>query len=81
MDAANAKRNQPRGLQVVEKCLRPVDCLPQRRFANAAEFAEFFPPEEPLIFDGIEHRIQRPSENEAQKDYYSGKKSAPPSQR
>jgi hypothetical protein len=81
MDAANAKRNQTRGLQVLEKCLRTVDCLPQRRFANAAEFAEFFQHEETLIFDGIEQRIQRPSKNEAQKDHYSGKKSATPSKR
>ena len=81
MDAANAKRNQTRGLQVWEKCLRTVDGLPQRRFANAAEFAEFFQHEETLIFDGVEQRLQRPSDHEAQKDHYSGKKSATPSKR
>lgn len=80
-DAANAKRNQTLGLQVLEACLRTVDCLPQRRFANAAEFAEYFQHEETLIFDGVEQRIQRPSETEAQKDHYSGKKSATPSKR
>ena len=81
MDAANAKRNQTLGLQVLEACLRTVDCLPQRRFANAAEFAEYFQHEETLIFDGVEQRIQRPSEPEAQQDHYSGKKSAIPSKR
>jgi hypothetical protein len=81
MDAANAKRNQTLGLQVLEACLRTVDCLPQRRFANAAEFAQYFQHEETLIFDGVEQRIQRPSETEAQKAHYSGKKSAIPSKR
>jgi len=73
-DAANAKRNQTLGLQVVEAGLRTVDGLPQRRFANAAEFAEYFQHEETVIFDGVEQRSQRPSEIEAQKDPYSGKK-------
>ena len=81
MAAANAKRNQTLGLQVLEACLRTVDCLPQRRFANAAEFAEYFQHEATLIFDGGEQRIQRPSDNEAQKDHYSGKKSATLSKR
>ena len=79
MDAANAKRNQTLGLQVLEQALRTAQCLPQRGFANAAEFAEYFQHEETLIFDGVEQRIQRPRENEAQKDHYSGKKSATPS--
>ena len=79
MDAANAKRNQTLGLQVLEECLRTADCLPKRRFANAAEFAEYFQHEETLIFDGVEPRSQRPGENEAQRDHYSGKKSATPS--
>jgi hypothetical protein len=81
MDAANAKRNPTLGLQVWEACLGTVDCLPQRRFANAAEFAEYFQHEETLIFDGVEQRIQRPGETEAQKDHSSGKKSATPSKR
>jgi hypothetical protein len=80
-DAANAKRNQTRGLQGWEKCLRTVDCWPQRRFANAAEVAEFCQHEATLSVDGIEQRLPRPSENGAQKDPYSGKKSATPSKR
>jgi hypothetical protein len=81
MDAAKAKRNQTWGLQVLEACLRTVDCLPQRRFANAAEFAEYCQHAETLIFDGVEQRIQRPSDTEAQKDHYSGEKRATPSKR
>jgi hypothetical protein len=81
MDAANAKRNQTLGLQVLEQALRTAHCLPQRTFANAAEFAEYFQHEETLIFDGVEQRIQRPKDNEAQKEHSSGKKSATPSKR
>ena len=81
MDAANAKRNQTLGLQVWEQALRTAHGLPKRAFANAAEFAEYFQHEETLIVDGVEQSIQRPGENEARKDHYSGKKSATPSQR
>lgn len=81
MDAANAKRNQTLGLQVLEQALRTAQCLPRRTFANAAEFAEYFQHEATLIFDGVEQRIQRPSDNEAQKEHYSGKKSATPLKR
>jgi len=81
MDAANAKRNQTLGLQVLEQALRTAHCLPQRTFANAAEFADYCQHEETLIFDGVEQRIQRPGGNEAQQDHYSGKKSATPSKR
>ena len=81
MDAAHAKRNQTLGLQVVEACLRTADCWPKRTFATAAEFAAYCQHEETLIFDGIEQRIQRPGDNEVQKDHYSGKKSVTPSKR
>jgi len=80
-DAAKAKRNQTLGLQVVEAGLRTVDCLPQRRFAKAAEFAEYFEHEATLSCDGGEPRSQRPSETAAQKEHYSGKKSATPAKR
>lgn len=79
MDAANAKRNQTLGLQMLEACLRSAECLPRRAFASAAEFAQYFQAEETLIFDGMEQRMQRPQNPEAQKDHYSGKKKAIPS--
>jgi hypothetical protein len=74
MDAANAKRNQTLGLEVLEHALRKVDCLPKREFKDVAEFSEYLKNEETLIFDGTEQRTQRPSNNEAQKENYSGKK-------
>lgn len=76
MDAANAKRNQELGLQVLEQTLKQAECLPRREFKDAAEFAAYLEEEETLIFDGTEQRMQRPGEQEAQKAHYSGKKSA-----
>jgi len=64
-------------LQILEQALKAADGLPKREFNNAAEFAESRKNEETLIFDGTEQRMQRPSDQEAQKDHYSGKKSAP----
>jgi len=62
----------------LEHTLAAVACLPKREFKNAAEFATYLKNEETLIFDGSEQRTQRPNDNAAQKDNYSGKKSAIP---
>lgn len=74
MDVANAKRNQELGLRVLEHSLARAGCLPKREFKDAAEFAEYLKNEETLIFDGTEQRTQRPSDDAAQKENYSGKK-------
>lgn len=78
MDAANAKRNQALGLRVLEHTLAAVNCLPKREFRNAAEFASYLTNEETLIFDGTEQSTQRPNDDGAQKENYSGKKNATP---
>lgn len=79
LDGSNAKRNQTLGLAVLEHALRTTQCLPQRKFKDATEFAEYLQHEETLIFDGLEQRMQRPSDDEVQREHYSGKKSATPS--
>jgi hypothetical protein len=76
MAGSNAKRNQTLGLTVVEHALEQAQCLPRRKFKDAAEFGEYLKQEETLIFDGVEQRVQRPKDDEAQRDCYSGKKSA-----
>jgi len=78
MDTANAKRNQELGLRVLEQSLAIAGCLPKREFKDAAEFAEYLKNEKTLIFDGTEQRTQRPSDEGAQKENYSGKKSVTP---
>lgn len=76
MDAANAKRNQVLGLEVLEQALSAAGCLPEREFKDAAAFAEYLNNEKELIFDGTEQRMQRPGNKEAQTAHYSGKKKA-----
>jgi len=78
METANAKRNQELGLCVLEQALATAGCLPKREFKDAAEFAAYLKNEPTLIFDGTEQRTQRPSHDAAQKEHYSGKKSATP---
>ena len=75
MDRSNAKRNQTLGLKVLEHALEAAHCLPRRKFKDAAEFAEYLKQEKTLIFDGVEQRMQRPSDDAAQRACYSGKKS------
>ena len=79
MDGSNAQRHQQLGVRVLQHALGTAQCLPARSFANPEEFAAYLKEEEDLIFDGVEQRIQRPGGQEAQKDFYSGKKSATPS--
>jgi hypothetical protein len=79
MDAANAKRNQTLGIAVLKHTLKEADCLPKREFKDVAEFTEYLKNEAVLIIDGTEQRRQRPSNDEAQKENYSGKKRATPS--
>ena len=74
MDRANAKRNQTRGLEVLQHALAQAGCLPERRFATPAEFAAVLQDEPKLLIDGVEQRTQRPPEHAAQADGYSGKK-------
>lgn len=78
MDASNAKRNQELGLSVLEHALGSAGCLPKREFKHPAEFAEYLKKEQTLIFDGTEQRTQRPNDDGAQKENYSGKKNATP---
>lgn len=75
MDASNAKRNQEKGLFLLEKVFERLGCLPKRNIMNKQELLEFFANTDVLILDVTEQRITRPSNENIQKDYYSGKKS------
>jgi hypothetical protein len=78
MDAANAKRNQQLGLDVLQHTLAAQACLPRRTFQNAEEFKRYLQNETSIIIDGLEQRVQRPNDDEVQCDFYSGKKSVTP---
>jgi hypothetical protein len=79
MDGSNAKRNQTLGLTVLAHALQAAQCVPRRKFKDPAELAAYLQQEKTVIFDGLEQPMQRPSDDEAQRDHYSGKKSAIPS--
>jgi hypothetical protein len=72
MDAANAKRNQQLGLDVLEHTLTSQAFLPIRTFQNAEEFKCYLQNKPSIIFDGLEQRVQRPDDDEVQRDFYSG---------
>ena len=61
MDGSNAKRNQEKGLELLEKTLDKLGCLPKRNIMNKEEFSELFAKTETLIIDVTEQRITRPS--------------------
>ena len=74
MDASNAKRNQDLGISILQSMLLSQGYAPIRSFDSVAEFEGYFRKYDTLIIDGTEQRIQRPSNEDSQKDNYSGKK-------
>lgn len=74
LDIANARRNQELGLKVLQHALEAAQCLPRRTFKEATDFKKYLANEATLIFDGLEQRMQRPHDDEVQRDFYSGKK-------
>jgi hypothetical protein len=49
--------------------------MPKRSFESEEELEESLGAEEEIFFDGFENRIERPKDNDNQKEMYSGKKS------
>ena len=76
MDASNAKRNQNIGLKALKHALDEQGYMPKRKFMNKKEFDIYFDGINELLIDATEQQIQRPSDNEVQKEFYSGKKKA-----
>lgn len=74
MDGSNAKRNQKIGLEILQKVLTDLNCMPKRKFSDVDEFKEHFSKSKHLIIDATEQVKQRPRDKDIQKIYYSGKK-------
>ena len=74
MDGSSAQRNQEKGLCVLQTALNNLGVLPTRQFDTVKEFEMYMQSHEKLLIDATEIRAQRPSNNEDQKDMYSGKK-------
>jgi hypothetical protein len=73
LNRSNACRNVHKLTLILEKVLGKKMVLPKRRI-NSLE--ELFPWAKDIFIDGTESPIQRSSDNEKQKESYSGKKKA-----
>jgi len=61
-------------LPILEVAIGYKKALPVRQLTSMKEFVEKFPFVKKVILDGTERPVQRPQDNEKQKEYYSGKK-------
>lgn len=73
-DGGNAQRNFEKYLAILELTLIKLGAMPKRGFKDITEFEEYFKNETELTLDATEHSTQRPADNDAQKEAYSGKK-------
>jgi hypothetical protein len=78
MDGSHAHRDFKRLLEVLELALRQKDALPNRHFQTVKEFKKFLEKGKVIIADGIEYPVERPSDQQKQKECYSGKKKDTP---
>lgn len=63
-------------MPVFIETLSQLNVLPETTFETPEEMHEAFKDHDVLIVDATERAIQRPKNNEEQKDHYSGKKKA-----
>lgn len=76
MDPSNVSRNRQFALRILRATLNQLGVMPKREFKDVKDFETCFAEQKEIILDGIEQRIQRPSDNQEQKECYSGKKNA-----
>ena len=74
LDRSNANRNVHKLTPILEKTLGREMALPKRKISTVEELFAIFPDVRDLFIDGTERPIQRPKDNEKQKENYSGKK-------
>jgi len=60
--------------ETLEAALGEKMVLPERKLESIEQFLERFPDVKEIIIDGTERPVQRPKDEEKQKDHYSGKK-------
>nr|QNO54943.1 hypothetical protein MCEIKFBD_00004 [Methanosarcinales archaeon ANME-1 ERB7] len=76
LNRSNVCRNVHKLTPILEKVLGKKMALPKRRINSLEELFEIFPGAKGIFIDGTERPIQRPKDNEKQKESYSGKKKA-----
>ena len=75
-DGSNARRNFEKYLNILDHALIRLGHTPKRSFLDKDDFKDHLPKEADIIIDVTEHSIERPSDNQEQKDNYSGKKNS-----
>lgn len=73
-DRSRAHRQFTQGIQLLHYTLDEENYLPTRFFESPLDFDQYFDKEQVLIIDATEQRLQRPQDQEYQKEAYSGKK-------
>jgi hypothetical protein len=76
LSSSTAEYNFEKGLALLEKALDAH--MPARRFGCLTTFLDWVQQHPVLTIDVTEVRIQRPKDQQGQKDTYSGKKSTTP---
>lgn len=61
-------------LPILETALGEKCSLPKREITSCEDFIKSFPKIKEIFIDGTERKVQRPKDNESQKNHYSGKK-------
>lgn len=74
LNGANAYQNQALFLRVLEATLSQQGHMPRRLYRSVEEFKQHLAEENELLIDATEQRMQRPGNQEEQKEDYSGKK-------
>lgn len=78
MDGSSAQRNFKKYVQVLEQALKQQNVLPRRSFASVEEFTKYLRSQKEINLDVSEYPIERPADEQEQKQCYSGKKKAYP---
>ena len=74
LDGSNAQRIVGKLMPVLEKVLSDEKLIPVRNFKDLEQFKEHMQSNSEIIIDATEMSIQRPADNDKQKEFYSGKK-------
>jgi hypothetical protein len=78
IERSTFSKNRAIALRVLSSALYKLKVMPRRSFTNLEEFEKYLEAHPEIIIDGTEHRIQRPDNQEDQKECYSGKKNVIP---
>ena len=74
MNGSNARKNFVSGLEVLKLALKEANLLPKQEFEDEKDLLDFLQNNKELWIDATEIPIQRPDNEQLQKDLYSGKK-------